>query len=390
MAKTITLQDIPEKDLERYYELVQASKWKKEFEDKRKDKYIVDYRLRNLDGSYIKHSTKTFNKDKDAKAFINSLQNEHAIFLYKQEHPENAMTFRELYDEYESSRAFKDKPGTIINRKSIVNSRIMVFFGDMLISEISEEEIEKWQFHFVNPDGTYVFSECYLRSLHARLSAILNYAVKRKYITWNPASGMSIGTKNGPEKPVWTPEEYNRFRKCIEDKPEVYYAFETLYHTGVRRGELLALQVGDFDVAHQCLRITKSLSRLNGKDVIGTPKTKKSVRNVKIGQMLSQELLEHIASLPDNSPTASLFPLSIHTLRNALEKGTKEAGLTPISLHCFRHSHITNLIFKRFSPSDIAMRVGHESVYITMHYAHAYKGVEDEMAMATEIMMKEV
>ena len=113
MAKTITLQDIPEKDLERYYELVQASKWKKEFEDKRKDKYIVDYRLRNLDGSYIKHSTKTFNKDKDAKAFINSLQNEHAIFLYKQEHPENAMTFHELYDEYESSRAFKDKPGTV-------------------------------------------------------------------------------------------------------------------------------------------------------------------------------------------------------------------------------------------------------------------------------------
>lgn len=386
MAKIITLQDIPEKELNRYYELVQASICRKTTTSK----YVVDYRLRDLDGAYIKHSTKTFARRSDAKAFIDSLKNEHAVALYKQEHPENAMTFCELYEEYESFRAFKDKPGTIINRKSIVSSRIMPYFGEMLICDVSEEEIEKWHACLVNPDGTSEFSDCYLRSLHARLSAILNYGVKRRYITWNPASGMSIGTKNGPEKPVWTPEEYNKFRKCIEDKPEIYYAFQALYHTGVRRGELLALTVSDFDINHQCLRITKSLSRLNGKDVIGTPKTKKSVRNVKIGQVLSNELLEHIANLPDNSPTAPLFPVSIHSLRNALEKGTKEAGLTPISLHCFRHSHITNLIFKRFSPSDIAKRVGHESVYITMHYAHAYKGVEDEMAMATEIMMKEV
>ena len=92
----ITLQDIPERDLERYYKLVQASKKKRDS----LDKYIVDYRLRDLDGTYIKHSSKTFDFDKDAKAFIRRLQNEHAVTLYKKEHPGCMMTFAEVCEEY--------------------------------------------------------------------------------------------------------------------------------------------------------------------------------------------------------------------------------------------------------------------------------------------------
>ena len=386
MAQKITLQDIPEKDLERYYELVQASKKKRES----LGKYIVDYRLRDLDSTYIKHSTKTFDLEKDAKAFIKHLQNEHAVTLYKKEHPGSMMTFAEVCEEYQQFRKKKDKPGTIVNRDSILSSRVLPFFGEMYIQDIDDADVEEWHDSFRDEDNTFVFENSYLHSLHSRLSAVFNFAVKRKYIPVNPAKHLKFGEKNAPERPVWDIYEYKAFRKTIEDNPMAYYAFETLYHTGVRRGELLALTIDDIDMKKRTISITKSLTRLRGQDVIRPPKTKKSVRDIKIGETLAQELMEHIQTLPDTAGTARVFPVSVSFLRKALASGTKKAGLKPITIHCFRHSHISNLIFKGFSAVDVAARAGHESTYITFRYAHAFSGAQERMANAIDEMMKEV
>ena len=82
--------------------------------------------------------------------------------------------------------------------------------------------------------------------------------------------------------------------------------------------------------------------------------------------------------------------MSISYLRNSLDFGTKAAGLKPITIHCFRHSHISNLIYKGFSAVDVAERVGHESTYITFRYAHAFNGAQERMAKAIDELMKEV
>ena len=48
-------------------------------------------------------------------------------------------------------------------------------------------------------------------------------------------------------------------------------------------------------------------------------------------------------------------------------------------IHDFRHSHISLLIEMGFTPVDIAKRVGHENINITMHYAHMFPQKQDEM-----------
>ena len=64
----------------------------------------------------------------------------------------------------------------------------------------------------------------------------------------------------------------------LKDKPVSYYAFLTLYWTGIRLGELLALSLADFDAEEKTLSITKSYQRINGRDVITEPKTAKGKR----------------------------------------------------------------------------------------------------------------
>ena len=70
------------------------------------------------------------------------------------------------------------------------------------------------------------------------------------------------------------------------DKPVSYYAFQMLYWTGIREGELLALTPADFDFERGTVKISKTYQRLKGKDVITSPKTKKSNRTIQMPDFL--------------------------------------------------------------------------------------------------------
>ena len=53
----------------------------------------------------------------------------------------------------------------------------------------------------------------------------------------------------------WTKDEYLKFADAMMDKPLSYYAFEMLYWTGIREGELLALTPSDFNFEKQTVAI---------------------------------------------------------------------------------------------------------------------------------------
>lgn len=83
------------------------------------------------------------------------------------------------------------------------------------------------------------------------------------------------------------------------DKPQFYYAFEMLYWCGIREGELLALTPADFDFKKGTVSINKSYQRLNGQDVITTPKTEKSNRVITMPQFLVEEIQDYLKQLYD-------------------------------------------------------------------------------------------
>ena len=48
-----------------------------------------------------------------------------------------------------------------------------------------------------------------------------------------------MGKEENKEMEFWTQDEFQAFLECVADKPISYYAFEMLYWTGIREGELL-------------------------------------------------------------------------------------------------------------------------------------------------------
>ena len=178
----------------------------------------------------------------------------------------------------------------------------------------------------------------------------------------------------------WTLEEYKRFSEVMMDKPISYYAFQMLYWCGIREGEMLALTPKDFDFKAETVTIDKSYQRLKGRDVITTPKTKKSNRTIKMPKFLCEEMQEYLGMFYEAGENDRIFPVSKSYMHHEMDRGSKEADVKRIRIHDLRHSHVSLLIEMGFTAFAIADRLGHESIEVTYRYAHLFPSKQTEMA----------
>lgn len=97
------------------------------------------------------------------------------------------------------------------------------------------------------------------------------------------------GKPDAEKLDFWTQEEYETFIRTVEEGSDDYIMFEILFWTGIREGELLALNKSDFDFRNNLLHITKTYNRIDKQDVITVPKTENSVRTINIPNFLKEK-----------------------------------------------------------------------------------------------------
>lgn len=286
------------------------------------------------------------------------------------------MTFGEFWKLYTEDVKNYVKLNTWLTKEHIVDTKILPYFKNLKMNEITPGDVRKWQnamVAFRNENGKS-YSQTYKKTMHNILSAIFNHACRFYNLKSNPArQAGNMGREEKKEMLFWTTEEYKKFSEAVIDKPVSFYAFEMLYWTGMRLGELLALTMEDFDFEKNTVRINKSYQRLQGQDVITTPKTPKSNRTIKLPKFLAEEMQEYFAMLYDQTPTDRIFLVTKSFLHHEMERGCKLSGVKKIRIHDLRHSHISHLIDLGFSAVAIADRVGHESIDITYRYSHLFQ-----------------
>lgn len=293
------------------------------------------------------------------------------------------MTFKSFVEQYTADMKTRIKENTWATKEHIIRTKLIPYFGKLKMSSITAQQIITWQNELMNykDDNGKPLSPVYLKTIHNQLSAIFNHAVKYYNLRENPCKKAgSMGKKKNREMLFWTKEEYLKFAETMMEKPLSYYAFEMLYWTGIREGELLALTPADFDFEKNTVSINKSYQRLNGQDVITTPKTEKSNRVIKMPQFLADEMKDYLKMLYDVGEDERMFTITKSYLHREMDRGSKEAGVKRIRIHDIRHSHVSHLIDMGFSAIAIADRVGHESIDITYNYAHLFPSKQTEMA----------
>lgn len=303
-------------------------------------------------------------------------------FLQKKTRDIN-MGFRVFVEQYLEDLKPRIKYNTFLTKKHIIDKKIVPYFANKSLAEIDVTDVIQWQNSLLQlrDEKGEPYSQTYLRTIQNQLSAIFNHACRFYGLPKNPSFlAGSMGKKKAKEMEFWTKEEYFRFLDAVKDKPISFYAFEVLYWTGIRKGELLALQRNDFDLENQRLTINKSYQRLEGKDYITSPKTEKSNRVIELPRFLCDEMKDYFEMIYKCERETRIFEISKQYLHREMDRGCKISGVKRIRIHDLRHSHVAHLIELGFSPVEIAERLGHESIEVTYTYSHLYPSKQKKLA----------
>ncbi len=259
------------------------------FKNKTNGTWYVQFRYTDWKGERQQKLKRGFATKKEAQAW------EREFLMQKQ--ADVNMTFESFAQLYEKDMKPKLKLNTWLTKESIIQKKILPYFGKRKLSEITAKDVMDWQnvIRGLTDAKGKPYSPTYLKTVHNQLSALFNHAVRYYGLQVNPAAKAgNMGVEERREMLFWTKEEYLKFADAMMDKPLSYYAFEMLYWCGIREGELLALTPTDFDFEAGTVSISKSYQRLKGKDVITTPKTKKSNRVIKMPKFLCGEMEDYL------------------------------------------------------------------------------------------------
>jgi integrase len=208
----------------------------------------------------------------------------------------------------------------------------------------------------------------------------MNYAVKYYNLPKNPcwvAGG--VGKSKADEMSIWTVEEFETFIE-YEDKPAVKLAFDILFWTGMREGELLSLTPSDI-LPDKSISITKTFTRIDNNDVISDPKTPKSRRIVPIPEFLYNEIQAYLNSIYDIQSDERIFYFTMQLLNAEIKRVAKLANIKQIRVHDLRHSHASMLIQQGYSALLVSERLGHENIETTLNtYSHLYPNEHRNLA----------
>lgn len=344
--------------------------------DPKTKKWRAKFKVRNWEGEDKWISKRGFRTKKEA------LEWEAAFLREKKEAPD--ITFGEFWNVYLRDREARLKASTMDTKDNIVLTKILPYFKDRTLREITAVDIITWQNTLLkvrNPRTGAPYSTDYLKTIHNQISAIFNHAVRYYKLKDNPARiAGNMGRNRKAEMQIWTEEDYLKFSRIMMDEPLYYYAFEVLYWMGIRKGELLALTRQDIDLEKRLMTINKTLYVKGAQQLVTSPKTEESNREISIPRFLCEELEEFFAMNYKLKPADRLFPVDRSNLSKKLNDGAKKAGIKRIRIHDLRHSHVSLLIHKGFSAVQIAKRVGHSSVDITYRYAHLFPNAQSDMA----------
>ena len=338
--------------------------------DKKTGKWLIQYRYTDWQGKRRKSTKRGFATKREAEEWLRK-------FLITQK-ADFDMKFEDFWKMYCADMETRLREHTMRTKKYIVELKILPYFGDKRVNAITAADIRQWQNELIKMR----YSPTYLKTINNQLSAIFNYAVRYYDLKSNPcAKAGSMGKSKAEEMDFWTVEEFRKFIDSVMNKRLSYMAFMTLYWTGMRLGELLALNPKDVDLEKRTISITKSYQRLGKKDVITPPKTPKSKRVITIPEFLAADIKDYMDSLYDLQENDRLFPITKYYLEHEMQRGIKESGVKRIRVHDLRHSHASMLIELGFSPLEIANRLGHEKVETTLNtYAHLYPNKQTKLA----------
>lgn len=254
-------------------------------------------------------------------------------------------------------------------------TRSVAEFGSEPIRDIQPRDV----LSFLKKLSSLGFAQKTIANHRIILNQIFNLAVIEGDIQFNPCASVRLpkGSKKTPRDPATTDDEE---RILASEHPWLFPLIALL--TGLRKGEILALQWKDIDFDNDIIHITKSVEHIGKKPHIKEPKTATGYREVPLLQILKKKL-QPLRSRPNCylfSDDQGKTPLYEHRYTRLYNDYCKEVGIS-CTAHQLRHSYATIAVEEDVNPKDLQNALGHADITTTLDvYAKARKRSSEKVA----------
>lgn len=298
--------------------------------------------------------------------------------------PPKSSTYNELLDTWLHSTHLNTKESTQARYAHLINTHIKPQLGRYPLSQLSTEIIEAFieqQLTDGRLDNQGGLSTKTVTDILTIIKSTVEYARYKDLSIACNLGKLSIKKKE-KEMRVLSQSEQEILLKVLTDEMDRYKfgVFLSLY-TGIRIGELCALQWEDFCISQSTLRIRKTMQRIqdlgNGsisktKIVITEPKSQCSVRDIPLPSFIIDIARPFISNPKAYILTGNDRYIEPRTMQNRFKKYVKESGIADANFHALRHTFATRCVEVGFEIKSLSEVLGHANVNITLNrYVHS-------------------
>lgn len=286
---------------------------------------------------------------------------------------------------------------TTWNSYSVAVERIRNGLGKRKLQALAPLEIERFYLQLAESGGRTgrPLAAKTIRNTHVVLRKALDDAERLGLVQRNAAAVARPPVAHRTEQQTWSADNLRAFFAHAADD-RLYAAYVLLATTGMRRGEALGLRWSDLDLEHGQLAVVNTLTTVNYRPILSTPKTKRSRRVIYLDPATVDVMRRHRAL--QQTERAAAGPARYHEIdfvfRDELgrpihpEWFTREFGrqaraaqLPTIRLHDLRHTFATLALKEGVHPKVVSERLGHATVGITLDlYSHVTPAIAREAA----------
>jgi len=285
------------------------------------------------------------------------------------------------------------RPSSVALYRGHIDHHLVPALGHLRLGGLRAEHVD----HFLHEllAGGQVGSST-VRRIHATLRAALNGAVRRRLIPYNPALQVELPAERRTPSSVWTPVQVGHFLDSVRSD-RLSALWQLVVMTGLRRGEVVGLQVQDLDLEQHVLRLRQQAVEVAGRVHLSEPKTRSGVRTVPLDASTVSALRAHRASQATDrlkagsawQDTGFVFTdergqmLRPEAVSRAFRTAAGAADLPVIRLHDLRHTSASLALAAGVPLKVVSDRLGHSTIAITANlYTHVSPAVAQDAADA--------
>lgn len=282
------------------------------------------------------------------------------------------------------SRGTPLKPRTLSLYESLLDRLILPELGDRPMRTITRDDVQRWH------DGLDPRQPTQRAHAYALLKSLLDQAQGEGRLTIsNPCTIKGAGVTRRRRKVV--PVSLVDLNTIVAAMPARLRPLVLLAAwCGLRFGELAELRRKDVDLPRQVLHVHRAMVRVNGAEVIGSPKSEAGVRDVALPPHLLPVLRDHLATEVGRGRESLLFPHhpggNKHWTHGMFYKvwmpARAAAGREDLRLHDLRHSAAVMAAQTGATLAELMARLGHSTPAAALRYQHAAQGRDAQIAAA--------